>query len=203
MARVFSLSWFPVLSVNLFVSVNGWNFAQFDSFYFSIFSSPLRVCHYYLICTFLFTSRMFLRYLFRHWLVDGARCILFIYVVIHSWFNLSIGVECQRFDMRGKPMSQRYYFSFWNLCRFGIRWWNEATITVKKSAARQQWNTRRRATHHHHRSSFRLSFGHLKKEQEKIPPEHIKSCCAFFVDGPFCFFMDKPNPLSSLSLLRV
>ena len=127
---------------------------------------------------------------FRHWLVDGARCILFIYVVIHSWFNLSIGVECQRFDMRGKPMSQRYYFSFWNLCRFGIRWWNEATITVKKSAARQQW-------------SFRLSFGHLKKEQEKIPPEHIKSCCAFFVDGPFCFFMDKPNPLSSLSWLRV
>ncbi len=139
-------------------------FLLFLYFFKSLASMPL-----YLICSFLFTSRMFLRYLFRHWLVDGARCILFIYVVIHSWFNLSIGVECQRFDMRGKPMSQRYYFSFWNLCRFGIRWWNEETIAVKKSAARQQWNTRRRATHHHHRSSFRLSFGHLKKRKRKDP----------------------------------
>lgn len=168
MVRVFSLSWFPVLSVNLFVSVNGWNLPNLIPFISLFFQVP---CAYAIIAWFLHfcLHPVCSCVIYSVWLVDGARCILFISVVIHSWFNLSIGVECQRFDMRGKPMSQRYYFSFWNLCRFGIRWWNESTIAVKKSAARQQWYTRRRATHHHHRSSFRLSFGHLKKRKRKDP----------------------------------
>ena len=77
MARVFSLSWFPVLSVNLFVSVNGWNFAQFDSFYFSIFSSPLRVCHYTWFVHFCLhpVCSCVIYFVIDLWMVQGVFCL--------------------------------------------------------------------------------------------------------------------------------
>ncbi len=85
-ARVFSLSWFPVLSVNLLCQREWVKFAQLFPYISLFFQVPCAYAITWFVHFCLHPVAMFLRYLFRHWLLNGARCILFICVVIHSWF---------------------------------------------------------------------------------------------------------------------
>lgn len=77
MARVFSLFWFPVLSVNLFVSVNGWNLPNLIPFISLFFQVP---CAYAIIAWFLHfclhpVCSCVICFVIDFWMVQGVFCL--------------------------------------------------------------------------------------------------------------------------------
>lgn len=196
MARVFSLFWFPVLSVNLFVSVNGWNLPNLIPFISLFFQVP---CAYAIFTWFVHfclhpVCSCVIYFVIDMWMVQGVFCLSALWsirgLICRSVSSVNV-LTCGE----SRWVNDTIFLSEISVgLGFDIRWWNESTIAVKKSAARQQWYTRRRATHHHHRSSFRLSFGHLKKKKKRSLLNILRVVAHSLLMDPFVSSWTNPTP---------